>query len=106
MTSTNQRVRTPWPGTCNAGSCSMATFESSETTSLSGASEAVPEGKANHANGLRGMLAAPQKLNGLAAAPALAVNWFAAYTNSHHEKRVASILAGRQIESFLPLYAA
>jgi len=52
------------------------------------------------------MLAAPQKLNGLAAAPALAVNWFAAYTNSHHEKRVASILAGRQIESFLPLYAA
>jgi transcription termination/antitermination protein NusG len=33
-------------------------------------------------------------------------NWFAAYTNSHHEKRVAEHLAKRQIESFLPLYSA
>jgi len=33
-------------------------------------------------------------------------NWFAAYTNSHHEKRVASQFAERQIESFLPLYPA
>jgi transcription antitermination factor NusG len=32
-------------------------------------------------------------------------HWFAAYTNSHHEKRVASYFAERQIESFLPLYA-
>jgi transcription antitermination factor NusG len=33
------------------------------------------------------------------------VNWFAAYTNSHHEKRVASQLLERQMESFLPLYS-
>ncbi|MGA7139292.1 MAG: UpxY family transcription antiterminator [Terriglobales bacterium] len=33
-------------------------------------------------------------------------NWFAAYTNSHHEKRVAAQFAERQIESFLPLYVA
>lgn len=32
-------------------------------------------------------------------------NWFAAYTNSHHEKRVASHFHERQIESFLPLYS-
>ena len=41
-----------------------------------------------------------------AAAPVLPPNWFAAYTNSHHEKSVASRLAERHIESFLPLYAA
>jgi transcription antitermination factor NusG len=34
------------------------------------------------------------------------VHWFAAYTNSHHEKRVASQLAEREMESFLPLYSA
>src|SRR5271163_2604288 len=33
-------------------------------------------------------------------------NWFAAYTNSHHEKRVAWQFGERQIKSFLPLYAA
>jgi len=33
------------------------------------------------------------------------VHWFAAYTNSHREKRVASHLTERQVESFLPLYA-
>ncbi len=32
-------------------------------------------------------------------------NWFAAYTHSHHEKRVAQHFGQRQIESFLPLYA-
>jgi transcription antitermination factor NusG len=32
-------------------------------------------------------------------------NWYAAYTNSHHEKRVAAQFGERQIESFLPLYA-
>jgi len=32
-------------------------------------------------------------------------NWFAAYTNSHHEKRVAAQFAERRMESFLPLYA-
>jgi transcription antitermination factor NusG len=31
--------------------------------------------------------------------------WVAAYTSSHHEKRVASHLSERQIESFLPLYS-
>jgi transcription antitermination factor NusG len=31
--------------------------------------------------------------------------WFAAYTSSRHEKRVASQLVERQVESFCPLYA-
>jgi len=31
-------------------------------------------------------------------------HWFAAYTLSHHEKRVAALLTGREIESFVPLY--
>ena len=44
-------------------------------------------------------------MDGLATAQNFFANWFAAYTNSHHEKRVASHLAERQIESFLPLYA-
>jgi transcription termination/antitermination protein NusG len=39
-------------------------------------------------------------------AGASSLKWFAAYTNSHHEKRVAGHLAEREIESFLPLYAA
>src|ERR1700693_3800845 len=47
-----------------------------------------------------------QKLPGLAPAREPSANWFAAYTNSHHEKRVASHFAERQIESLLPLYAA
>ena len=42
----------------------------------------------------------------LAAAQESSANWFAVYTNSHHEKRVASHCGERQIESFLPLYAA
>lgn len=36
----------------------------------------------------------------------LSASWFAAYTNSHHEKRVAWYFGERQIESFLPLYSA
>ncbi len=44
-------------------------------------------------------------MSGLASAQEFSANWFAAYTNSHHEKRVASHFAERQIESFLPLYA-
>jgi transcription antitermination factor NusG len=50
--------------------------------------------------------AVAQKIQGLAAAQESSANWFAAYTNSHHEKRVASHFGERQIESFLPLYAA
>ncbi len=46
-----------------------------------------------------------QETHCLAPAREFSVNWFAAYTNSHHEKRVASYLGKRQIESFLPLYA-
>ena len=46
-----------------------------------------------------------QKMYRQAAAPECLANWFAAYTNSHHEKRVAAQLAERRIESFLPLYA-
>jgi len=41
----------------------------------------------------------------LASAQTFSANWFAAYTSSRHEKRVASYFADRQIESFLPLYA-
>ena len=33
------------------------------------------------------------------------VRWFAAYTLSHHEKRVAGHLTNREIDSFVPLYA-
>ena len=44
-------------------------------------------------------------MDGLASAQAFSANWFAAYTSSRHEKRVASYFADRQIESFLPLYA-
>jgi len=50
--------------------------------------------------------AVAQKMHGLAAAQEFSANWFAAYTNSHHEKRVASHFSERQIESFLPLYSA
>jgi len=46
-----------------------------------------------------------QKTHGLAAALSFSANWFAAYTNSHHEKRVALHFSERQIESFLPLYS-
>lgn len=42
---------------------------------------------------------------GLSAAPVSFANWYAVYTNSHHEKRVALHLAEREIESFLPLYS-
>jgi transcription antitermination factor NusG len=48
---------------------------------------------------------AAKREHDLSAAVESSVSWFAAYTISHHEKRVASLLAGRQIESFLPLYA-
>jgi transcription antitermination factor NusG len=44
-------------------------------------------------------------MDGLAAAAEFTAHWFAAYTNSHHEKRVASYFAERRMESFLPLYA-
>jgi transcription antitermination factor NusG len=50
--------------------------------------------------------AVEQKMPGLAAARGPSANWFAAYTNSHHEKRVASHFGERRIESFLPLYLA
>lgn len=30
--------------------------------------------------------------------------WYAAYTNAHHEKRMAEHLAGRSVEHFLPRY--
>lgn len=48
---------------------------------------------------------AEQRMGGAAEVQAFSVNWFAAYTNSHHEKCVASQFAEREIESFLPLYA-
>jgi transcription antitermination factor NusG len=35
----------------------------------------------------------------------LFANWFAAYTNSRHEKSVVSHFRERKIESFLPLYS-
>jgi transcription antitermination factor NusG len=47
-----------------------------------------------------------RETNGSGAAEEYSANWFAAYTNSHHEKSVASCFAERRIESFLPLYAA
>jgi transcription antitermination factor NusG len=44
-------------------------------------------------------------IHGLVLAQGLLANWFAAYTNSHHEKSVALHFDERQIESFLPLYS-
>ena len=47
-----------------------------------------------------------QQVYRLAVAQECSANWFAAYTNSHHEKRVAGQFGERQIKSFLPLYSA
>jgi transcription antitermination factor NusG len=49
---------------------------------------------------------AAQKTRELATSQESSANWFATYTHSHHEKRVASHFAGRGIESFLALYSA
>jgi transcription antitermination factor NusG len=43
-------------------------------------------------------------MDAFGAAQEFSAHWFAAFTSSHHEKRVASRLAERQMESFLPLY--
>jgi transcription antitermination factor NusG len=47
-----------------------------------------------------------QRMDELTLAAAPAINWFAVYTSSHHEKRVASYFAQREIQFFLPLYIA
>jgi transcription antitermination factor NusG len=52
-----------------------------------------------------GLAAREGKMQGWAMPLATCANWFAAYTNSHHEKRVALHFAERRIESFLPLYS-
>jgi transcription antitermination factor NusG len=49
--------------------------------------------------------AAGQKDHELITTLEISANWFAAYTLSHHEKHVALLLKGREVESFLPLYA-
>jgi len=49
---------------------------------------------------------AEPKTQAMAGALEFSANWFAVYTNSRHEKRVAAHFAERQVESFLPLYAA
>ena len=36
----------------------------------------------------------------------IAPQWFAVYTSSRHEKRVSERMAGRMIETFVPLYQA
>lgn len=46
-----------------------------------------------------------QRMDELTLAATPAVNWFAVYTSSHHEKRVASYFAQREIQFFLPLYS-
>jgi transcription antitermination factor NusG len=38
--------------------------------------------------------------------PVEAPRWFAAYTATHHEKRVHEYLRGRNVESFLPVYSS
>jgi transcription antitermination factor NusG len=43
---------------------------------------------------------------GLGLARHLAANWFAVYTSSRHEKKVAAYFAAREIQFFLPLYGA
>jgi transcription antitermination factor NusG len=56
------------------------------------------------AQGWAAETAAEQKDHELITTLKSSANWFAVYTLSHHEKRVASLLTGRRIESFLPLY--
>jgi transcription antitermination factor NusG len=54
-----------------------------------------------------GMENTPLDLNhsGIAPAPSAGVSrWYAAYTCTNHERRVAQQLAERQVENFLPLY--
>lgn len=46
----------------------------------------------------------PIRISELAQPSNQPLNWFALYTTSRHEKRVAEHLANRQIESYLPLY--
>jgi transcription antitermination factor NusG len=48
----------------------------------------------------------PSNLGALFPAADTMPRWFAVYTTPRHEKPVSEILAGRQIESFLPLYRA
>jgi transcription antitermination factor NusG len=54
----------------------------------------------------RGLATAGLAAAGLEAAQEFPASWFAAYTYSHHEKRVASHFTEREIESFFPLYPA
>ena len=50
--------------------------------------------------------AGERKNQGGAVDQELSTRWFAAYTYSHHEKRVVEHLTERRIETFLPLYSA
>jgi transcription antitermination factor NusG len=43
-------------------------------------------------------------MSGVMAGQDSPAHWYAAYTSSHHEKRVVTHFAERRIESFLPLY--
>jgi len=53
---------------------------------------------------LGNLAAKERKIGESVGAQAFSAKWFAAYTNSRHEKSVASQCAERRIESFLPLY--
>jgi transcription termination/antitermination protein NusG len=46
----------------------------------------------------------PAAASGLLAAQNTPLRWYAAYTNVHHEKRVAAQMEGRSVDCFLPLY--
>ncbi|MGH9563969.1 MAG: transcription termination/antitermination protein NusG [Terracidiphilus sp.] len=53
------------------------------------------------------MLELPKKIDWTAPVrPATALQWFAAYTASHHEKQVLNQLTLRNVESYLPVYKA
>jgi transcription antitermination factor NusG len=54
----------------------------------------------------RGVRADEVLLPGCAAGLTIEPKWFAVYTNSRHEKRVAQHLTQREIEFYLPLYKA
>src|ERR1035438_2952658 len=45
-----------------------------------------------------------ETMSGVMAGQDSPAHWYAAYTSSHHEKRVVTHFAERRIESFLPLY--
>jgi transcription antitermination factor NusG len=113
-----QRVRagkTAWRDTCNGVRAIPPIIRSHKAILLSEAGEALPgAGLSGRTQGITETVSrikmetieTAQRTGALGRKQDFTINWFAAYTNSHHEKRVAWHLVEREMESFLPLYSA